>query len=64
MNRFPFRLIRQLGTGGFAEVYEGWHHGRKRAFKMIPLNKDEHKYNIWSYGCHEYYHQENDFEQV
>ena len=30
---------------------------------MIPLNKDEHEYNTRSYGCHEYYHQGNDFEQ-
>ena len=31
---------------------------------MIPLNKDEHKYNTKSYGCHEYYNQENDFKQI
>ena len=31
---------------------------------MIPLNKDEHEYNVKSYGCHEYYNQENDFKQI
>ena len=60
MTRFPFQLIRQLGSGGFAVVYEGYHHGRKRAFKFIPLKEEEHKYDIESFGCHEYYNQEND----
>ena len=64
LNRFPFRLTRKLGSGGFAEVYEGYHHGRKRAFKLIPLKENEHKYNVQSYGCHEYFHQENDFKQA
>ena len=63
LRRFPFRLTRQLGSGGFAEVYEGFHHGRKRAFKLIPLKKNEHEYNVYSYGCHEYYYQENDFKR-
>ena len=61
LNRFPFRLTRQLGSGGFAEVYEGYHHGRKRAFKLIPLKENEHNYFTLSYGCHVYYYQENDF---
>ena len=64
LDRFPFRFTRQLGTGGFAEVYEGYHHGRKRAFKMIPLNEDEHQYNTGSYGCHEYYQQEYNLKQM
>ena len=64
LNRFPFRLTRKLGSGGFAEVYEGYHHGRKRAFKLIPLKENEHKYDIESYGCHEYFYQENDFKQI
>ena len=64
LNRFPFRLTRQLGYGGFAEVYEGYHHGRKRAFKLVPLKEIEHEYNTQSYGCHEYYAQENDFKRA
>ena len=64
LNRFPFRFTRQLGSGGFAEVYEGYHHGRKRAFKLIPLKEDEHEYHIRSYGCHEYYAQENGSKQT
>ena len=68
LNRFPFRLTRQLGSGGFAEVYEGYHHGKKRAFKLIPLKEIEHnafdEYDVQSYGCHEYYLQENDFKQT
>ena len=64
LNRFPFRLTRQLGSGGFAEVYEGYHHGRKRAFKLIPLKENEHKYNTHSYGCHEFCYQENDFKRA
>ena len=59
LNRFPFKFSQQLGTGGFATVYKGLFHGVERAFKVIPLDEDEHKYNIESYGCHEYYNQEN-----
>ena len=58
LNRFPFILTRQLGSGGFACVYEGQFHGEQRALKFIPLRKDQIKYNIKSYGCHEYYQQE------
>ena len=61
-NRFPFRLTQLLGSGGFAKVYEGFHHGIKRAFKIIPLKKKEHKYTYKSYGCHEYWYQEIIFE--
>ena len=63
VNRFPFRLGRILGSGGFAKVYEGFHHGRKRAFKMIALKEEEHRYDVKSYGCKEFYLQENDFEK-
>ena len=60
LNRFPFKFEEQLGSGGFATVYKGLFHGVESAFKVIPLKKEEHKYNIKSYGCHEYYNQEND----
>ena len=53
-----------MGSGGYAEVFEGYHHGTKRAFKMIPLNKNRHQFNTKSYGCHEYYYQENDLKQI
>ena len=71
--RFPFRLTRELGSGGFAKVYEGFHHGTKRAFKFIPLDKTKfnlkntswnYMYNTKTYGCHEYYNQENDFNNL
>ena len=62
LKRFPFIFERQLGSGGFATVYKGLYHGVERAFKVIPLNEENHKYNITSYGCHEYYNQENDFK--
>ena len=58
LNRFPINLTRQLGSGGFACVYEAQFHGEQRALKFIPLRKDQIEYNIESYGCHEYYHQE------
>ena len=51
--------MRKLGLGGFACVYEGQFHGKTRALKFIPLGKDRIEYNIKSYGCHEYYNQEN-----
>ena len=58
LNRFPYQLTRQLGSGGFACVYETVFHGKKTALKFIPLSKDQHQNNILSYGCHEYYYQE------
>ena len=62
LKRFPFRFERQLGSGGFATVYKGLFHGVERAFKVIPLDEEEHKYNVKSYGCHEYNNQENDLK--
>ena len=53
-----------MGSGGFAQVYEGLYHGILRAFKFIPLNRQTHEYDIQSYGCHEYYNQENDKEKL
>ena len=53
---------RQLGSGGFATVYKGWYHGVERAFKVVPLDEKNYQYNIKSYGCHEYYNQENDLK--
>ena len=58
LSRFPFKLTRQLGSGGFACVYEGQFHGKKRAMKFIPLRKDQIEYKVNSYGCHEYCEQE------
>ena len=49
-----------MGSGGFAYIYEAIYHGVKRAFKFIKLDRQTHEYNINSYGCHEYYFQEND----
>ena len=60
LKRFPFEFERQLGSGGFSTVYKGLYHGVERAFKVVPLDKEKHKYNTKSYGCHEYYNQEND----
>lgn len=60
--RFPFSLVRRLGSGGFATIYEGSFHGKIRAFKFVPLESDRHKFNTKSYGCHEYYAQENNYE--
>ena len=62
LKRFPFEFERQLGSGGFATVYKGLFHGVERAFKVVPLDEEKHKYNIGSYGCHEYYNQENDLK--
>ena len=58
LNRFPFQLKRQLGSGGFACVYESIYHGKLRALKFIPLRKDQRYYDVRAYGCHEYYQQE------
>ena len=60
LNRFTFRLTGEIGSGGFAYVYEGFYHGVKRAFKFIPLDKQKHENDIKSYGCHEYYQQDGD----
>ena len=54
--------MRQLGSGGFATVYQGLFHGVERAFKVIPLDEEKHKYDVDSYGCHEYFNQENDLK--
>ena len=62
LKRFPFEFERQLGSGGFSTVYKGLYHGVERAFKVVPLDKEKHKYNTKSYGCHEYYNQENDLK--
>ena len=62
LKRFPFTFERQLGSGGFATVYKGFFHGVERAFKVIPLDEEEHKYDVKSYGCHEYNNQENDLK--
>ena len=62
LKRFPFEFERQLGSGGFATVYKGLFHGVERAFKVVPLDEEKHQYNVESYGCHEYYNQENDFK--
>ena len=60
MERFPFKFEQQLGSGGFATVYKGLFHGVERAFKVIPVDVEKHTYTIHSYGCHEYFQQEND----
>ena len=55
-------FAQQLGSGGFATVYKGLYHGVERAFKVVPLDEEKHEYNIKSYGCHEYYNQENNLK--
>ena len=60
MKRFPFKFEQKLGSGGFATVYKGLFHGAEMAFKVVPLAEEKHEYNIKSYGCHEYFYQEND----
>ena len=62
LKRFPFKFEERLGSGGIAAVYKGLFHGEPRAFKVIPTDNEENAHNIKSYGCHEYYNQENDLK--
>ena len=53
-------LIEELGQGGFAKVFKAKFHGKYVAMKYIPLDKVKNGYEFAydSYGCHEYYFQE------
>ena len=55
-----------LGEGGQAKVFKAKFHGKDVAMKFIPLDhaKDGYKYEIASYGCHEFYQQEKFFEDL
>ena len=53
-------MIEELGQGGFAKVFKAKFHGKIVAMKYIPLDrvKEDYKYEIESYGCHEYCNQD------
>ena len=59
-SNFKPKLISQLGEGGQSKVFEAKFHGKAVAMKYIPLDKikDGYKYDMHSYGCHEFYEQE------
>ena len=49
-----------MGEGGQAKVFKAKFHGKSVAMKYIPLDqvKDDYKYCVGSYGCHEFFYQE------
>ena len=54
--KFPFKLIKPLGEGGFATVYSGQFHKNIAAFKFIPVPElhSGKRYNWDACGCYEY----------
>ena len=59
-SNFKPNLVSQLGEGGQAKVFKAKFHGNDVAMKYIPLDKVEQSYNFaeTSYGCHEFFFQE------
>ena len=57
---FQPQLESQLGEGGQAKVFKAKFHGQDVAMKYIPLDKvkNGYEYAFNSYGCHEFYFQE------
>ena len=59
-SNFKPTLVSGLGEGGQAKVFKAKFHGKDVAMKYIPLDqaKDVYKYDYESYGCNEFYYQE------